>query len=137
MNQRALAILAIILSISVSGVLIIGMAQHQNDHTCLISVMLGGDCPPSNGFALGIHHVSGFQTLTQATQGPHSTILALAFLLLTVFILAIHKIFKLATFRKYSFAFQRNEESISSSFQKQRRWFAFHNKRDPYALRWA
>jgi len=137
MSEKALVLVIIILSIGISGIFSFSMAEHESVHTCPVSTILGGECPSTNNIVLGLHHITGLQSLMQVVQSSHNAILILYLLLLSSFVLIIYGLLVSIKTARSFFSYLKKADRTGSSFQKQRRWFALRNKRDSFAPRGA
>lgn len=135
-----LRILPILLITSLLAVGILGFfgLNHSGQHSCPISLLSGGDCPPIGGaFTLAFHHVSGLQSFTQSVVNLGTSPLILSTILIFAF-LAFSKLLQKAPLLQLP-SFQRHDRITGSRFLSKKqliRWLALHHKRDPHALQW-
>lgn len=104
------------------------------DHSCPISALLGGNCPPSdNALALVDYHVSGLQLLSQSVFLT-DVILAIFALLYVFFMVAVLGLkqnhISITHFLKFRLSFHKNTPAKRNFLH----WLSLLNNRDPHVL---
>ena len=139
MNNRLLIIALILITGTVGflGVLAVEGMQHTTPHTCPVTLFSGATCPPDgNIMALASHHLSGFQSLSQAVMTNFSPAATGVVLLLVLFALAVVRLL-LKRLSNSVFFFQYRRQNQRAEFQANKRflrWLELCYKRDPYML---
>lgn len=116
--------------ISTIGIFAIGFANHESHTTCPISI--GSDCSyMNNAFAMLDHHISGVQTLTEATTTSSIGIVLIILSALVISWLIKPKDFIANLVTNFRYIYIRY--TAHPVFLRILRWIALRNKLDIYS----
>jgi len=134
MNKKSALFFLIVCMVLIStfGVFAISMTDHNEHTTCPMSVFSDGGCSYlDNALAMAIHHISGIQTLTEATlaYGASIVLIILSALIITYFIKPADFIDNLITNFRYIYI----RYTAHPVFARILKWIALRNKMDTYS----